>query len=766
MPLMFASFLASCGPKKYTITINATEHFKPTVSALSFAEDDFTPITVPYTTDSGFVVTKTICNVEGNECTFDYLKEELIITPQKNANFSVTVSVTSLDQVSYVTIINVPPHMQMDIKSIPFAKGSRNQISFPFTIDKYCAITASVEKPDSADVKVKNNKIIVTPKCDNNINVVPTVTERYKVVKFLPNGGALSEDAQDEILMPYGKTWGECVDASTQVAKLGERTFAGWSFNRWIYDEIIDDNYVINENTPDSVNAIYYHNIELHNNRSIELEKQTYPNNNEIDLYFRFADIEHYGIPEKKDIELCGPDQIEYTYDYKRGASQIHINASLSRVTSDIIEVWVSDYRPEYECEETLSNLTLEKENNPKRGDDFVFTLTANNSQNEIYTVPQNIGITINESPIISTKAYTIEDISDGQDFTKAKVTILGRFVKGDVHITADAVTSGGYHLLANGYGVTCSIAGKYIDYSETTEIILSGDGVDSVAASNILIRMNGTDWYTCDVLPSPYNNFVTYNQTEHKIVISPNADCIQTIAFYVFLPSYSIFQNASWDTISELASLPTEQIRKFFTLGELRHVEDERYTFRIIGFSHDNLSDGNGKAGLTIETVELLTEDYSISPFLVQYSNDIKEHGCYVNGPLDNFLKDSFSTRLPYELRFYCKKVSKPSIVYSEDEYGKYYDDVYEDVEIFAISAKEYNLEDSDWKHEGEPYEYYKKNPDRKKYLIGATAPCAYWTRSHSPSYHDCALFIKGDGTWSNVIVDRSRAVAPAFCI
>lgn len=167
------------------------------------------------------------------------------------------------------------------------------------------------------------------------------------------------------------------------------------------------------------------------------------------------------------------------------------------------------------------------------------------------------------------------------------------------------------------------------------------------------------------------------------------------------------------------------------FALGETRDLtlaNNLTYQLRIVDFGHDKITGSDNYASLTIEFVQLITNDDG-SLYKGEYGDFSGRLAEYENGDYDTYLSDVFLNTLPSDLLSVIKTVDK-SFYRQNSRY------VTLEREIFAFSMKELDLSDTLYDHkEGSTYEYYDIHPEeRKKTYVGGdlSSPSHYWTRSH----------------------------------
>jgi hypothetical protein len=177
-----------------------------------------------------------------------------------------------------------------------------------------------------------------------------------------------------------------------------------------------------------------------------------------------------------------------------------------------------------------------------------------------------------------------------------------------------------------------------------------------------------------------------------------------------------------------------------------------ENVEMRIIGFNHDNKSDGSGKAEITLEMTHCLAKYYSINSTTsgtVYYSaSDMK-----------NTHLPAIKATLPQEWQDVIKLVDKNTyesgmITSSED--------------LFLLSEYEvYGARTSAKDNEGSFYEYWRGKSDNDRIKKAANSAKSWWLRSAGRSYNNyfCMVFLYSGGTQENICTNQLY-VSYAFCI
>ena len=231
------------------------------------------------------------------------------------------------------------------------------------------------------------------------------------------------------------------------------------------------------------------------------------------------------------------------------------------------------------------------------------------------------------------------------------------------------------------------------------------------------------------------------------------------------------ILENYSWDDIAAISEAGLAE--EYFNIGDEKKItlnststtgvntladEGETYTLQIIGFNHDNLTDGSGKAGITFQFKEC------IGTKIMNSSADYK--GGWENSDVRIYLKNDFYNTLPSELKKegIIKEVNKIA-----DPGDKSTTAITIIDKIFLLSRCEVDGYDSRDKKDRqyELYANYNNYPtDNIKYLKDGTV-VSWWLRT-TTGFYSYAFFhyVQTNGYVSNVACNSTSGVAPAFCI
>ena len=185
-----------------------------------------------------------------------------------------------------------------------------------------------------------------------------------------------------------------------------------------------------------------------------------------------------------------------------------------------------------------------------------------------------------------------------------------------------------------------------------------------------------------------------------------------------------------------------------------------ENVEMRIIGFNHDDKSDGTGKAGITLEMTHCLANTYKMN-------NSNTNAGGYPASVMKTTTLPSIKATLPQEWQDVIKLVDKKCA----DNGGSSYSIVTSSEDLFLMSYFEIIEVEQP---EGSKYEYYAKHtgqtPRIKKYDSNndgvVDTAGSWWTRSPGASRTTDfkLIFFGGNGTTENA--SSFGYVSFAFCI
>lgn len=191
----------------------------------------------------------------------------------------------------------------------------------------------------------------------------------------------------------------------------------------------------------------------------------------------------------------------------------------------------------------------------------------------------------------------------------------------------------------------------------------------------------------------------------------------ISTCKFYdTYLNNNTWAQIARASESGKASSLWKVGDEKRITVG------DETLTLVIIGFDHDDKSDGSGKAGITFALKNLMDQQRQLSTEGTQ--------GGFKNSKMYEWLSDTIVPSLPSDLQSAIKRVNKLTAVDHVPTYKT------EDLTIFLFSGTEVLGSEvtRSFPSEGSQYNYFTTPSRRIKYLSNGEGSKSAWIlRSYS---------------------------------
>ena len=228
------------------------------------------------------------------------------------------------------------------------------------------------------------------------------------------------------------------------------------------------------------------------------------------------------------------------------------------------------------------------------------------------------------------------------------------------------------------------------------------------------------------------------------------------------YLPTKDTFNNMSWvdiATVSEAGKAP-----EYFSVGDEKELQigSETYHVQILGFNHDDKSDGSGKAGITVGLKEIMTTTHAMNS-----ASDEYEYGDNIGGWTDcemrTYLQTNIYNILPDDVKSVIKTVDKISDIGNKDTVTL---NITRD-NIFLFSTTEvggnsFTFWDVD--NQGTQYEFFTDNISRIKYLNNVVTNWGL----RSASTYDISFFcgINSNGNYSYSYAYVNRGVVFGFCI
>ena len=214
-------------------------------------------------------------------------------------------------------------------------------------------------------------------------------------------------------------------------------------------------------------------------------------------------------------------------------------------------------------------------------------------------------------------------------------------------------------------------------------------------------------------------------------------------------------FEAYSWAEIAAISEVG--EAVNYFAVGDEKKVQigDEEYTLQIMGFNHDDLADGSGKAGMTLGLKEIMTTARPMNT--TGHTNS----GGWENSKMRTYLQNNILTNLPSDLQNVIKTINKKTsagnmsteIITSQDKLF-----LFSEIEIFGILTHSAS-------GEGEQYTYYIDGRSKIKYYLSGSS-YLWWSRSPSIENTENFYQVNAAGISRDVGAYNSRGVVFGLCI
>ncbi len=217
-------------------------------------------------------------------------------------------------------------------------------------------------------------------------------------------------------------------------------------------------------------------------------------------------------------------------------------------------------------------------------------------------------------------------------------------------------------------------------------------------------------------------------------------------------------FAKDTWEVIQECSE--AGEASGHYSVGDEKTVSigGTDYTLVILDFGHDDLSDGSGKAGITIGLKNCLTTTR-------QMNSSNENSGGWTSCAMRSYLQSTVLGQLPSDLQAVIKKVDKKTSAGSKSSKIKTTSDnlfLLSEIEIFGATPCSYG-------GEGAQYPYFTTTSRRVKTLDDGGAATYWWERSPYASYSDrfcCVSSGGGAGSYGDSAASIASGVSFGFCI
>lgn len=220
-------------------------------------------------------------------------------------------------------------------------------------------------------------------------------------------------------------------------------------------------------------------------------------------------------------------------------------------------------------------------------------------------------------------------------------------------------------------------------------------------------------------------------------------------------LPAKAAFNNMSWADIATVSE--AGEAANYFNVGDEKELQigSETYHVQILGFNHDDKSDGTGKAGITVGLKEIMTTTKAMN-------SSGSNVGGWEASEMRTYLQNDILPTLPSDLQSVIKTVNKVSDGGYENQTLKTTQD-----KLFLFSPEEvgFNLTSYYVQGQGTKYDYFTDNTSRtKKYLDNNSG--GWWLRSAITSNANYFYIVYSDGIDNFYSAYRTSGVVFGFSI
>ena len=211
-------------------------------------------------------------------------------------------------------------------------------------------------------------------------------------------------------------------------------------------------------------------------------------------------------------------------------------------------------------------------------------------------------------------------------------------------------------------------------------------------------------------------------------------------------------FATATWNEIASICK--AGNAASMFALGDTRSLtlkDGRELILEIIGFNHDTLSDGSGKAALSI-----VVKDGNVEKYYLSFSQGD-------NWTTNNLRKKvlTYLDKLPDDLKSLIKNVSKRTQLGASQATVAY---ATESIESVWLLSETEVLGEASNRTDGPQYGYFNTAENRKRYCNGTAQP--YFLRSNKNGWNDYAGAIDESGKLYVKAGSYSAYLVFGFCI
>lgn len=285
-------------------------------------------------------------------------------------------------------------------------------------------------------------------------------------------------------------------------------------------------------------------------------------------------------------------------------------------------------------------------------------------------------------------------------------------------------------------------------EYTATMTPTAGGQAVTKTQSGAATIVFSGLEAgeYTLSFSAPQY---FTAPQSESVTVVAGQSQTVDK----VFTFSSGSLSDASWELIDDLS----KQASNFWSVGDTKDivVNGETLTVEIIGFNHDDLADGSGKAGITFGMKNLMANTRNMNPTNTNA-------GGYEESEMFSYVNTTIFQGMDSELKNVIKEIKK-------DVDSGPNSSVYKlNMKVFLFSETEVFGSSNEYK-EGSKYARFTSNTIRTKKLGNGTGDNANWYLRTSDKSRQYWTGVRGDYPGQNgklMYPMNNNGVCFGFCI
>ena len=254
---------------------------------------------------------------------------------------------------------------------------------------------------------------------------------------------------------------------------------------------------------------------------------------------------------------------------------------------------------------------------------------------------------------------------------------------------------------------------------------------------------VNGTTYY--------YRSF-PYNEKKQF-----QTELTGAVAFGTPQDIPAVFRDATWEQINKAST--TQTIPSTWLVGDTKDITlstGEVLTMAIMGFNHDDLADGTGKAGITMGMKELMAAARAMNTKATNI-------GGFTGSAMYAWLRGTLLNSLPSDLKPVLKLVNKKTSAGNKSSTINT-----NAMKIFLFSEIEvYGVIGYSFAGEGSQYPYFTTDAKRiKKMSNGAGTAYFWWQRSPFTTTSATFCVVGTTGVTGGGGAATTKAVSFAFCV